>query len=392
MLAVAFCCLSVVKADAGTKDCKASDARAFGITWIRHGESTSNIRSHWVKSSARTPVITQAEITEAQWAAGGRRGFAECKSAQVPDADLTELGAAQAKQAALDNPVLMAQLANPSSKYRGRIYCSYLRRAVKTAAILAAEVVKMHPGAKIEIVPIPYIQEAISTHPEHADQTRWDSINGVVNQEWGAVTLARYAIEAVGQRWLPAGVTLNTSFVQPPPIQTSSPTPERGTPEGIRSLHMRAQHFFAFARKHRLLESGEILAVSHGAFVRGTSCFSRELIQSWIVEDGTSHSDSSQVEPVQAGAIPDDVISGTGCALTDAKFSANLAVARLYYEDVDNNGQHVAVGVVDIPEILYTGQATLSRSDKHLHSNKPSWLSMAPLLKSTTANSNLRLR
>jgi hypothetical protein len=390
--------------------CNDADRRrdSFRITWVRHAESESNAMSSWAKGAARDAVGTDPTLgpppepslraagattlgglpfmSSTEWAAAGRPGFAQCKSSLVPDADLTRLGRHQVAAAVADLPQLAADLADPAHPYRGRIYCSYLRRAIKTAVLLALAVHEAQPGlARLEIVPIPHIQECISTHPQWADQTRWDTWAGTP-RDWDADTVEQHVRAELppgqwqGQGGWPPWLVLVRDHILPPPVVSSATTAERGGGAATLLAHaQRVQRFLRYAHEHGLLgpegagageREGErgaqpppspphMLVISHGAFIRGASCLTHRRI---TVRGGGG---GGGVEPdVTVGAR--QVTDEQDCPLNKANFNANLAIATLRYDQHSWGVQEPAAASADKQQqggvVQYAGNDRLQRA------------------------------
>eukprot|EP00931_Biecheleriopsis_adriatica_P032185 TRINITY_DN18806_c0_g1_i2.p1 TRINITY_DN18806_c0_g1~~TRINITY_DN18806_c0_g1_i2.p1 ORF type:complete len:384 (+),score=49.54 TRINITY_DN18806_c0_g1_i2:97-1248(+) len=225
------------------------------IVFMRHGESESNLGSYYGQGATKKLP-----------------GFKKCKNDLDRDAKLSGLGKQQARIAASSNRAFFAQVADPAGPFQGRIYCSYLRRATQTAAVLAVTLSTIYPGTTFQIIPIPYIQESDGGCDKSScnEQGKWDRKDDKIISDWGVQNVQNNIKEAVGN--LPENVVLNATFVFPPSMVNSSWVSDKK----LSVLIDRVRTFYAFGEEHGLFRSGAMLAVSHGRFIRSVSCLLHE--------------------------------------------------------------------------------------------------------------------
>ena len=128
---------ATVCAGGGTTD------RVIEVTWMRHAESTSNLISFYLQH-LRNQITTFPNLNKSD----AKLLIQHCKSRYAWNAPLTQLGRLQVRDTYHRNHALFSTISAQNGPYRGVILCSYLRRAIETAVLLAGEISKSSQNLK----------------------------------------------------------------------------------------------------------------------------------------------------------------------------------------------------------------------------------------------------
>lgn len=368
------CESSNTKAEAPAEEAKPAEAAAtlaeytkpLEITWMRHGESVSNIRTMYFKHLSNPVQDTDSSR------------FHTLKSVATFNPALTRLGVAQARQAVLDNPELFKTIADKDGPYKGRIHCSYLHRAIETACTVAATIEELFPGAgdSITIVPIPYITERCGgmteSNPDRwAEQWNPEDHGGKQMASWDKEVVTEQmagAFRALGIEW-PKGPKLDPKHILPPPTVLSSPVPEKShinnNPDVNATFGKRVLSFFEYAQQNKFFEDGSFFAIAHGGFIRGIGTYTEERV-------GKQFPWSEQFMEKNLYPVDDDKTP----FLTKHDFKENCAIATLHYNPS-------SLGVLAMPNPPYNGD---ERIERKFPPPDPSALSLLEKLQPTCAS------